>query len=144
MKEFSIISVIILNLILTARNFWLIKNQKTKSSLAMWLFFTIAVSLSLITYKSDGEFRYIDNILNTTDLLYVGISTLAILLYGDSSTKFNKFDITCLAGVILIFIFWITTKHHFISNLAIQFILIIAYFPVVNKGLHRGPVIQPC
>ena len=99
----------------------------------MWLFFTIAVTLSLITFKADGEFQYIDNILNTTDLLYVGISTIAILVYGDSSTKFNRFDIACLIAVLVIFVFWIYTNNHFISNLAVQIILVIAYFPVISR-----------
>lgn len=133
MKEFSIIAVTLFNIGLTIYNFWLIKNQKTKSSLAMWLFFTIAVLLSLITFKSESSYTFLDNILNTTDLMYVGISTLAIFLYGDKSTKLNRFDLYCLGGVGVIFIFWLVTQEHLTANLLVQLILVIAYFPVINR-----------
>ncbi len=135
MKEFSVVSVIIINLLLTIRNFWLIKNQKTKPALAMWVFFLIAVALSLITFKSEGKYGFLDNILNTTDLVYVGLSTLAIWVYGDVSTKFNRFDIFCLIAVALIFVFWLITQNHLITNLLVQLILVIAYFPTIRRLL---------
>lgn len=132
-KELSIIAVIAINLFLSVRSFILIRNQKIQPALAMWLFFTIAVALSLITFKSSGDLRFIDNILNTTDLVYVFTVTIAIWVYGDSSTKFNKFDLICLGTVFIIFTFWILTQNHFISNLLVQFILVIAYFPTIKR-----------
>ena len=132
-KEISVISVILINLFLTIRSFILIKQRKIQPALAMWLFFTIAVALSLITYKSSGDLKFVDNILNTTDLVYVLTVTIAIRIYGDSSTKFNTFDLICLGAVLIIFVFWILTQNHFISNLLVQFILVIAYFPVIKR-----------
>lgn len=133
LKEFSVISVVLINSFLTIRSFILIKQRKIQPALAMWLFFTIAVALSLITFKSSGDLRFIDNILNTTDLVYVLTVTIAIWIYGDISTKFDKFDLICLGAVFIIFIFWILTQNHFISNLLVQFILVIAYFPTIKR-----------
>jgi len=101
----------------------------------MWVFFLIAVALSLITFKSEGKYGFLDNILNTTDLVYVGLSTLAIWVYGDVSTKFNRFDIFCLIAVALIFVFWLITQNHLITNLLVQLILVIAYFPTIRRLL---------
>ena len=133
MKEFSIISVSIINIIIGVRYCILTYKQKIKPALAMWSFFTLAVAMSLTTYMADGDYSLWDNILNTTDLLLVSVVTVFILIFGDTSTKFTRFDKFCLLLVILITIFWFITKIHFLSHLLIQGILVIAYFPVIRR-----------
>ena len=133
MKEFSIISVSIINIIIGVRYCILTYKQKIKPALAMWSFFTLAVAMSLTTYMADGDYSLWDNILNTTDLLLVSVVTVFILIFGDTSTKFTRFDKLCLLFVILITIFWFITKTHFLSHLLIQGILVIAYFPVIRR-----------
>ncbi len=133
MKEFSIISVSIINIIIGVRYCILTYKQKIKPALAMWTFFTLAVAMSLTTYMADGDYSLWDNILNTTDLLLVSVVTVFILIFGDTSTKFTRFDKFCLLLVILITIFWFITKIHFLSHLLIQGILVIAYFPVIRR-----------
>lgn len=132
-REFSLVSVTVLNLIITAWYSWLTYKQKIKPALAMWIFFTIAVGISLATYVESGQFSFMDNILNTTDLLLAATVTLSIILFGDSSTRFSRFDKGCLAAVLLILLFWIVTKNHFLTHALTQGILIIAYFPVVSR-----------
>lgn len=99
----------------------------------MWIFFTIAVGISLATYIESGQFSFSDNILNTTDLVLAATVTLSILLFGDSSTRFSPFDKGCLAAVLLILVFWFITKNHFVTHALTQGILVIAYFPVVSR-----------
>ena len=133
MKEFSIITVSIINLIIGLRYCILTYKQKIKPALAMWAFFSVAVTMSLTTYLAEGSFSIWDNILNTTDLLLVTTITVFIFFYGDHSTKFNQFDKFCLLAVVAISIFWFITKTHFLSHLLIQGILVIAYFPVIRR-----------
>ncbi len=133
MKEFSIISVSIINIIIGLRYCILLYKQKIKPALAMWAFFTLAVAMSLTTYLAEGSFSLWDNILNTTDLLLVSIVTIFIFIYGDKSTKFTRFDKACLIAVIIIALFWFITKTHVLSHSLIQGILIIAYFPVIRR-----------
>ncbi|MCD4834913.1 MAG: hypothetical protein K8R31_14035 [Bacteroidales bacterium] len=133
MKEFSIISVSIINIIIGVRYCLLTYKQKIKPALAMWAFFSLAVAMSLTTYMAEGDFSLWDNILNTTDLILVSTITVFIFIYGDKSTKFNKFDKACLISVLLITVFWIITKTHFLSHIMIQSILVIAYFPVIRR-----------
>lgn len=99
----------------------------------MWLFFLLAIATSLITYIKDADYSVLNNILNTTDLFLAVSVTVAILLYGDKSSRFNRFDLTCLGLVMMILIFWFFTGAHFITNLLIQAILVIAYFPVLQR-----------
>lgn len=133
MKEFSIISVSVINIIIGVRYCLLTYKQKIKPALAMWAFFSLAVAMSLTTYMAEGDFSLWDNILNTTDLILVSTITVFIFIYGDKNTKFNKFDKACLISVLLITVFWIITKTHFLSHIMIQSILVIAYFPVIRR-----------
>lgn len=133
MKEFSIITVSIINLIIGLRYGILTYKQKIKPSLAMWVFFTLAVTMSLIMYMADGNYSIWDNILNTTDLLLVFSISVMIYFFGDKSSEFTSFDKGCLVAVIFIMLFWFVTKTHFLSHILVQTILVIAYFPVIRR-----------
>ncbi|HAF30384.1 MAG TPA: hypothetical protein DCG75_15185 [Bacteroidales bacterium] len=107
--------------------------QKIKPALAMWVFFSLAVAMSLTTYLANDNFSLWDNILNTTDLLLVTTVTVVIYFFGDKSSKFTKFDQVCLIAVIVITLFWFITKTHFLSHIMIQSVLVISYFPVIRR-----------
>ncbi|MBL7904368.1 MAG: hypothetical protein JNL22_05045 [Bacteroidales bacterium] len=138
LRLFSIYGVSVLNLAMTVYYFRLIRRKKIKPSLAMWVFFTLAVGLSLITYMKEGTHSLWDNVLNTTDLFFVSTVSLTILLFGDRSSRFNRFDLLCLGAVAGIVIFWFVTRNHTLSHLLVQGILVIAYFPVVNRMIRTG------
>lgn len=143
MREFSIVSVSLLNLIITARYCWLLYKRRIKPALAMWVFFSIAVAMSLITYLAKDNFSLWDNILNTTDLILVVTVSVAIAIYGDKSSKFTKFDTGCLIAVLLAIIFWVFTQNHLITNLSIQLIMVVSYFPVVKRLIESKKNTEP-
>jgi hypothetical protein len=132
-RQISIGSVSILNLAITGWYCWLTYKQKIKPALAMWIFFTIAVAISLTTYLESDHFSLFDNILNTTDLALTAIVTVAIWFFGDHTSRFTRFDKACLAAVMVILAFWLVTKNHVITHTLTQAILVIAYFPVVSR-----------
>ncbi len=135
MQEFTAITVSVINIIIALAYLVLLIKKKIKPALAMWLFFSLAVSMSLITYLKEGNYGFWDNALNTADLFLTIFVTILIFIFGDKSTKFNKFDLVCLGVVGIIVLFWIITQNHLVTNLGIQLILIIAYFPVVKRML---------
>jgi len=130
---FSILAVCVTNLAIGIRYIWLIRRGRISPALAMWVFFTIAVVGSLLTYLAEGEFGLLDNILNTADLLLVSGVAVAIALWGDQTTRFTRFDFFCLGAVALILGAWAITRQHAAAHVAIQAILVIAYFPVVKR-----------
>lgn len=133
MRMFSIVAVCATNLLIGLRYVWLIRRGKISPALAMWVFFTIAVIGSLVTYLSEGDYGFLDNVLNSADLLLCGGVAIAVALYGDRSSRFNRFDLGCLGGVLLILAAWTLTRQHVMAHLAIQLILAIAYFPVIKR-----------
>jgi hypothetical protein len=132
-REGSILTVTVINLFIALRYGWLIRKRKIKPALAMWIFFTIAVAGSLVTYLSAGNYNLLDNILNSTDMLLVVTVSVTIFLYGDKSTRFNKFDQGCLVAVLGVLAFWALTQNHTMAHVSIQTILVIAYLPVIHR-----------
>lgn len=132
-QQVSIIGVSILNLLITIWYCVLTYKQKIKPALAMWIFFTIAVGISLTTYLKSDNFSLMDNILNTTDMALAVCVTIAIYLWGDHTSRFSRFDKGCLVAVLAILLFWFVTKNHVVTHTMTQAILVIAYFPVVSR-----------
>ena len=94
-----------INIFILSRYIYLLYRKKISPSLAMWIFFSLAVGISLFTYFADGDYNISDNILNFTDLILVVSVSIAILIWGDKTTHFNTFDLGCLAAVALIIVF---------------------------------------
>lgn len=137
LKVFVNYIVSAINVFILIRYIYLLYTKKISPSLAMWVFFSLAVGISLVTYFAEGSYNVSDNILNFTDLILVVSVTIAILLWGDVSTRFNRFDLVCLTAVIAIILFWVLSKNHVVANYAIQTIMVISYFPVLKRMLHQ-------
>ena len=133
MREFSIAAVVTTNLLIGVRYCWLISKRRISPALAMWVFFTIAAVVSLLTYLADGDYGLLDNILNTADIALVGFVAMWTALYGDRSSRFSRFDLGCLAAVLAIVVVWAISRQHVAAHASIQTIMIIAYFPVIRR-----------
>lgn len=126
-----------INIVILARYLFLLYHKKISPSLAMWTFFSLAVGISLITYFAENQHNISDNILNFTDLILVVSVSIAILIWGDTSTRFNRFDVGCLIAVMAILAFWVISKNHVITNISVQSIMVISYFPVLARMLKQ-------
>lgn len=129
----SAVAVCLTNLLIGLHYIWLLRHKRIQPALAMWIFFTIAVVGSLLTYLYEGRFGLMDNILNTADVVLCSGVALAIAAYGDRSSRFTRFDAGCLVAVIAILVIWAVTRRHVAAHLSIQLILVIAYLPVVRR-----------
>ncbi len=96
MREFSIYSVIVISILITVTYIRKLLQKKIRPALAMWIFFSIAIIISMVTYLREGNYSFLDNIMNATDLVYVVAVSLAIILFGDKSSRFTGFDVGCL------------------------------------------------
>ncbi len=136
-KLFINIVVSGINVFILARYVYLLYNKKISPSLAMWTFFSLAVGISLFTYFAQSDHSISDNMLNFTDLIMVVSVSVAILIWGDHSTRFTQFDMGCLAAVIGIIVFWGISNNHIITNYSVQSIMVISYFPVLRRMTHQ-------
>ncbi len=143
MRDFSIISVTLITVFLTIRYIWQLVKKEIQPALAMWVMFSIAVGMSLVTYLAEDSYGFMDNIMNTVDVFYVVTISLAIAIFGGKSSKITRFDKGCLVVVALIVIFWIFTQNHLITNFLVQSILVIAYFPVIKRIIETRQNSEP-
>ena len=133
MQTISMCGVLLINFVIGCWYIVLLRRGRISPALAMWAFFTVATVGSLITYLAQGDFTLRDNILNAADIVLVVAVTIGIVVYGDRSTRFGRFDLGCLIAVGGILIGWAATRQHVIAHSAIQAILVIAYFPVIHR-----------
>jgi hypothetical protein len=143
MRVLSIYAVIGITLIIMVRYIMLLVRKEIKPALAMWLFFSIAIIMSLVTYRSESGYGLLDNIMNTVDLIYGVTVCIAIFLFGDKSSKFTRFDRGCFIAVLIILLFWVFTRNHWVTNIMMQSILVIAYFPVVKRLIDSRENTEP-
>ncbi|HPF70605.1 MAG TPA: hypothetical protein PLQ13_08060 [Candidatus Krumholzibacteria bacterium] len=133
MSILSIAGVLCIDLFIAVRYTVQIRRGAIRPALAMWVLFTLAVGGSLATYLGDGRYSLWDNVLNASDLALCAYVAAIVLRYGDHTTRFNRFDRACLVAVAVIILLWAVTRRHATANLLIQAILVIAYFPVVQR-----------
>lgn len=143
MKTFSILSVTIITVLLAVSYISQLLKKQIKPALAMWVMFSVAVAMSLITYLKEGNYGFTDNILNSVDVIYVITVSVAIAIWGDHTSKITRFDLGCLVVVGLIVVFWLFTQNHLVTNFMIQTILVIAYFPVVKRLFETRKNTEP-
>ena len=134
-----IINLIIfgLNIFILSRYIYLLYHKKISPSLAMWTFFSLAVVISMFTYFADGDYNISDNVLNFADLILVVGVSISIFIWGDTTTRFNRFDLGCLVAVLLIIIYWAVSNNHLVTNFSVQSIMLISYFPVVKRMINQ-------
>jgi hypothetical protein len=143
MKVFSIVSVSLITIVLAFSYIRQLLKKEIKPALAMWVMFSVAVAMSLITYLKEGNYGFSDNILNSVDVIYVVTVSVAIAIWGDHTSKITRFDLGCLVVVGLIIVFWFFTQNHMATNFMIQTILVIAYFPVVKRLIETRKNTEP-
>ena len=107
----------------------------TKPALSTWLIMFTGTSLSLITYLLASGWEFHGGILNLVDVLVTVIIISAILLWSKAEVKFRPFEKWYLVIAGLITLFWLLSRNPFVANLLIQALILIGYFPTIQKLL---------
>jgi hypothetical protein len=114
------------------RYVYLIVQKEIHPALATWVLFCVAVSLSFRTYWSSKKHSIVGNVGNFVDLILVWIILVGIFLFGENNSfLFRPFEIGCLVASGIILLFWVLSKKHLLSNLLLQVIMTVAYFPTI-------------
>lgn len=121
-------------ILMAGTNIWyvyLIISGVIHPTLMTWVMFCIAVFLSFATYWSSKKHSFLDNICNTVDLISVVVITTSIIFFGKNIRfSVNAFEIICIVLSLVILFFWRMTKKHETSNMFLQVVMSIAYFPM--------------
>lgn len=130
MKKIFVLTTIILMLVSNTFYCLFIVKGLAHPTLITWIIFFLAVGLSFVTYVSSPKHNIWSNICNTIDLVLVFVVTIIIIFWGQNIRfSINIFEIMCILFSFIILIFWRITKSHEVSNVFLQIIMTIAYFP---------------
>jgi len=128
-KLFAFITIVLMIIANVWYSFLTVKGV-IHPTLMTWVIFIIAASLSFATYLSSEKHNLLNNICNTGDVFLVLAVTVVIICFGkDVRYRVNIFESLCLFLSLVIFIFWKITKSPVLSNILVQAIMVMAYFP---------------
>jgi len=106
---------------------------RVKPVLSTWLIILTGASLSLITYLLASDWNIRSGILNIADVANLAIIVTSILLWSKAKTKLCSFEKWYFLGMGFIVMFWLLSSNAFISNLLLQGLIWIGYFPTIHK-----------
>ena len=106
---------------------------KVRPALSTWIILFTGTSLSLITYLLASDWNFTGNFVNVMDPLIDMAIILTIVFWSKTKIKFDSFEKWYLATGGLITLFWILSNNPFVSNLLIQALIFVAYFPTIQK-----------
>jgi len=107
--------------------------KQISPALSTWLIFLTGVLLSFATYIVAEDKDFQSGILNTADVFTVSIIVFSIVIFGNISVTFKTFEKKYLIGASGIILFWVLSKNSFTSNLLVQIIMVIGYFPTIQN-----------
>jgi hypothetical protein len=112
----------------------LVFRNEVQPKLATWIILDSGVIISFISYRLTKKHSLVDNIANTTDVVFGSGILVAILFCGGwNGLRFSSFDVWCLAAMAAILTFWIIKRNHSATNLAIQALMVLGYFPTLKN-----------
>ncbi|MEI6650928.1 MAG: hypothetical protein WCL23_05920 [Candidatus Moraniibacteriota bacterium] len=108
-----------------------------KPVFATWIVFLVTSSLSFWTYWSanrPGERSVIANMGNALDLAGPTIVLTSMFIRGNVPVAFDRFESCCLVVSIAILVVWRMKRNSSsMSNLLIQVVMVVAYFPTFHR-----------
>ena len=107
--------------------------KEVKPTLSTWIIFSAATAINAISYLVATEIDYLSGVFLLTDAVSCSIICLMSVIFNRSSVKFKPFEKYYLFTASMVVIFWFFTHNAFISNLLIQGLILVAFFPTAQN-----------
>jgi len=134
MKELTAWIVVFIMLSVSLRYAYQVYKKEISPALSSWLIFFTGASLSFATYMVAENRDFQSGVLNAVDVIVILIITSSIIVWGNTSgVLFKSFEKKYLVGAGGIVFFWIVSNDAFISNLLLQILIFIGYFPTIQN-----------
>ena len=131
----EILGFLVVCMLLPAYSIYLIQifKKEVKPTLSTWIIFSVATAINAISYLVATQIDYLSGVFLLTDAISCSIICIMSVIFNRSSIKFKPFEKYYLFTAFMVVIFWIVTRNAFMSNLLIQMLIVIGYFPTVQN-----------
>ncbi|MBI2121541.1 MAG: hypothetical protein HYT98_00310 [Candidatus Sungbacteria bacterium] len=117
----------------------LIRTGQVEPAFMTWFIFFLAISISLASYLLHENSNWRNNPCNVCDVLYVGLIMVVIIaVNGWKILPLSTFETYCAIAIFLILSIWVWKRNHTAAFFAVQTLLIIGYFPMMEKIITSG------
>lgn len=102
-------------------------------ALSTWIIMLTGTSLSLITFLLASNWDIKSGILNIADVMTCIILLTTTIIWSKSKVRFRPFEkyyLFCIVGILIV---WFVSRNPYISNLLVQLLILIGYFPTIQK-----------
>jgi len=112
---------------------WQTYKKLIKPALSTWLIMLTGSILSLFTYFSESNWDISSGILNMADTFGITLIIISIVTWSDTKFRLRSFEKRYLGAAFGILLFWIVSGNPFVSNILLQLLMVIGYFPTIQK-----------
>jgi len=121
------------------RQVQLLRRGEIHPSIITWGMFWVAIMISFVANQRTPGGDALTNITNTSDVLGVTVMVVALTTTDrEDKWKLHWVDLVCLAGLAGVLVFWWIRRDEFATHLTAQFIMVVAYWPTLNKVWRAG------
>ncbi len=117
--------------------------EKTDPSLAMWFIFTLAVTLNAASLLIQRPMNLEAVFYCLADVIMCASVSIVIVVRAGGKVVFSAFERYCLLVSYAIAIFWFATMNSFWTSVIAQVILVVGYFPTVEKMVKAKRNTEP-
>ncbi|MFA4845418.1 MAG: hypothetical protein WC654_02580 [Patescibacteria group bacterium] len=115
-----------------------IHRREIEPPLSTWILFLVGVGVSLLFYGFEEDWDLVSGITNVVDVGVVLIVLVCILLWGDRTVRFKRWERYYLAVGVLVVFYGFISGDLWQSSLIGQALLVVGYIPIwhgmmVNK-----------
>jgi len=146
MRQASALAVSLIFGVFGAWYVLMILEDKTHPVFAMWLFFSLATILGMVTYVMDRKSKggLVTNIANTVDVVMTTSILVVLFVHSkDILATFGRVEVICLIGVAITFLYWLTRRDSKTTNLAVNAIITIGYIPLFFRMWYAHVNTEP-
>lgn len=110
-----------------------IRRHEIEPPLSTWILFLVGVGVSLVFYGLEEEWDLVSGITNSGDLVVVSSVIVCLLLWGDRTVRFKRWERYYLAAGGLVVFYGIFSGDLWHSSLLGQGLIVVGYIPMWHK-----------
>ena len=139
----SSIAVAVLALVQACAYALAVKRKRGSPALSTWITWFVGTSMSVITYLLAKQGGFLSGIRILTDPFVVLIVLTSVLLWGDKTLRFRRFEKWYLLAYGAVALYGLISGDAFQSNLYSQGLIALGYIPTYHKLIKEKRNTEP-